>query len=129
MLYRVPALETALLTTASSAELEHVWPIDGVVIAVALGTTSGLLVDRAGLELAIYRRRREVISNEFGREFIPGCILGAADDAAVDWSLLLFPVKAGESWTLQLRNAGPNTVTPQVFFDYVRRGDEMRIAA
>lgn len=129
MLYRVPLLETALLAATTGAELEHVWPLDGVVVAVALGTTSGLLVDRAGLELAIYRRRRELVHDDFGREFLPGAIIGAADEAAVDWMLLLLPVKAGETWTMQLRNAGPNAVTPQVLFDYVRVGDEKRIAA
>jgi hypothetical protein len=129
MLYRVPALETTLLASTTGAELEHVWPLDGVVLAVALGVTSGLLVDRAGLELAMYRRRREVVHDDFGREFLPACIIGAADPAYVDWMPLILPVKAGESWTMQLRNVGPNAITPQVFFDYVRRGDEMRLSA
>jgi hypothetical protein len=127
MLYRVPLIENALIAGASSAEYEQVWPLDGVLIAVALGTTSGLLVDRAGLELAAYRRRRELVHDDFGRQFLPGCILGAADPAIVDWMPLFLPVKAGEIWTLQLRNAGPNTVTPQLLFDYVRQGDESRV--
>jgi hypothetical protein len=129
MLYRVPLLETALLAGTTGAELEHVWPLDGVIISCAIGTTSGLLVDRAGLEFAAYRRRRELVTDGERRAFIPGCVLGAADPAAVDWSLLLLPVKAGEVWTMQLRNRGPNAVTPQVLFDYVRRGDERRWAA
>lgn len=123
MLLRIPGLETQLLAATTSAEFEHVWQRDGVLEALALGTTSGLLVDRAGLELAIYRRRRDVVSDDFGRQFVPACIIGGAAAAAVDWMLQLLPFKQGESWIFQLRNVGPNPVTPQIVLDVARRGD------
>jgi len=117
-LVRVPTLEAQIAAGADSAEVEIVWPREGMVLALAIGAVSGVLVDRAGLGLAIVRREgKEFVADDFGRQFLQGCQIGGAHSERVDWWMVLLPVAQFERWIVQLTNAGPNPVTPQVLFD------------
>lgn len=121
-------VEAALLTLTDSAEFEWRWPETGWVRAYWLSTTSGLVLDRGGLEVAFYRRGKNVVTDDFlQRQFAPSCLTCGADPVSPDFAPLFAEVTSREPWIIQLRNRGPNTVTPRLIFDFLGLGEIDRL--